>query len=114
MVPLPQINIFFPGPACAACAARSAFPPGSISAPIVSSIESGSENNACAGTSSCSASAPGQPFHCVEADHALFDAITRHAKVPVEIMNETVNSTAFAQACALRLVELVKKRSTNP
>ena len=59
-------------------------------------------------------SAPGQPFHCVEADHALFDAITRHAKVPVEIMNETVNSTAFAQACALRLVELVKKRSTNP
>jgi hypothetical protein len=59
-------------------------------------------------------SAPGQPFHDVEADHALFDAITRHAKVPVEIMNETVNSTAFAQACALRLVELVKKRSTNP
>jgi len=59
-------------------------------------------------------SAPGQPFHDEEADHALFDAITRHAKVPVEIMNETINSSAFSQTCALRLLELVKERASRP
>jgi uncharacterized protein (UPF0261 family) len=59
-------------------------------------------------------SAPGQPFHDEEADHALFDAITRHAKVPVEIMNETINSSAFSQTCALRLLELVKERAPRP
>ena len=62
IVPLPQTKIFFPGAECAACAARKELPPGSMSAPIASSIESGNSYNANSGKSNFSASAPGQPF----------------------------------------------------
>ena len=62
IVPDPHTKTFLPGPASAACAALKEFPPGSINAPTVSSIESGKKCNAVAGTNNCSASAPAQPF----------------------------------------------------
>ena len=52
-------------------------------------------------------SAEGQPFHDPAADEALFQAIRDNARVPVEEFDEEINSPAFAQACALKLLELM-------
>jgi uncharacterized protein (UPF0261 family) len=53
-------------------------------------------------------SAAGQPFHDPAADEALFQAIHRQARVPVEEFDEEINSPVFARACAERLLELMK------
>ncbi len=53
-------------------------------------------------------SAAGQPFHDPAADEALFQAIRSHAQVPVEELDEEINSPVFARACAEKLLELMK------
>jgi uncharacterized protein (UPF0261 family) len=55
-------------------------------------------------------SAPGKSFHDPAADHALFDALKRHARVPVQEFDLEINDPAFAQACARRLIELMQSR----
>ena len=52
-------------------------------------------------------SAPGQAFHDPEADEALFAAIRNHAEVPVEELDEEINSQVFAKACAEKLLHLM-------
>lgn len=52
-------------------------------------------------------SAPGGPFHDVEADEALFFAIRTHSEKPVLEFDEEINSPAFARACATKLLELM-------
>ena len=52
-------------------------------------------------------SAAGQPFHDPAADEALFTAIRDNAKVPVEELDEEINSPAFARACAEKLLSLL-------
>jgi uncharacterized protein (UPF0261 family) len=54
-------------------------------------------------------SAAGQPFHDAQADVALFDAIRRDAKVPVEEHALEINDPAFATACAERLLGLMRQ-----
>jgi uncharacterized protein (UPF0261 family) len=54
-------------------------------------------------------SAPGQPFHDPAADEALFGAIRRDAKVPVEEHDLEINDPAFATACAERLLALMRQ-----
>jgi uncharacterized protein (UPF0261 family) len=54
-------------------------------------------------------SAAGQPFHDAKADAALFDAIRRDAKVPVEEHDLEINDPAFATACAQRLLALMRQ-----
>jgi len=51
-------------------------------------------------------SAEGQPFHSPAADKALFDAIRKHLKpeVPVVEMDCTINDPQFALACAKKLL----------
>lgn len=49
------------------------------------------------------------PFYDAEADRELFEAIRKHAKVEVVDMDETINSPAFAKACARKLLELMEK-----
>jgi uncharacterized protein (UPF0261 family) len=51
-------------------------------------------------------SAPGQPFHDPVADEALFDAIRRHLRkeVPVIDTNWAINDPAFAAECARALL----------
>ncbi|MEP4079444.1 Tm-1-like ATP-binding domain-containing protein [Haloferula sp.] len=58
-------------------------------------------------------SAEGQPFHDVEADDALFCAIRENANVEVCEFDEEINSPAFAQACAAKLLELMKTGQTG-
>jgi uncharacterized protein (UPF0261 family) len=53
-------------------------------------------------------SAAGQPFHDPKADAALFDAVKRDAKVPVEAHDLEINDPAFATACAERLLALMR------
>ena len=53
-------------------------------------------------------SSAGQPFYDPAADEALFQAIHAHAKVPVQELDEEINSPAFAKACAETLLELMK------
>ena len=53
-------------------------------------------------------SAEGKAFHDPEADKALFKAIHEHAEIEVIDMDETINSPAFARACAERLLELME------
>lgn len=53
-------------------------------------------------------SAAGQPFHDPTADEALFQAIRSEAKVPIEEFDEEINSPVFANACAEKLLELMK------
>lgn len=58
-------------------------------------------------------STAGQPFHDAAADTALFDAIRKHATVPVISLTETINSPAFAEAAAKQLltnIELTKSK----
>jgi uncharacterized protein (UPF0261 family) len=54
-------------------------------------------------------SAAGQPFHDAEADRALFDAIKKHLKpeVPVIELDCEINAPEFAKACAETLLELI-------
>ena len=54
-------------------------------------------------------SAVGQPFHDAKADEALFGAIQRDAKVPVEEHDLEINDPAFATACAQRLLALMRQ-----
>ncbi len=56
-------------------------------------------------------SAPGQPFHDPAADEALFSALREHAGVPVEELDEEINSPAFARACAEKLLALMASRA---
>jgi uncharacterized protein (UPF0261 family) len=51
--------------------------------------------------------AAGQAFHDPKADEALFQAIRKHSKVPVEEFDEEINSPVFAQACAEKLLALM-------
>jgi L-lactate dehydrogenase (cytochrome) len=61
IVPGPRIRTRRPGLRRAPSTERRALPPGSTIAPAMSSTLSGSGDSAVTGTSSCSASAPGQP-----------------------------------------------------
>jgi uncharacterized protein (UPF0261 family) len=56
-------------------------------------------------------SAAGQPFHDAAADEALFTALKKHAKVPVQEFDLAINDKEFAQACAYKLIELIGCRS---
>jgi len=49
----------------------------------------------------------GQAFYDPEADAALFEAIRANAQVEVIDLDETINSPAFARACAEKLLELI-------
>lgn len=51
----------------------------------------------------------GQAFYDPEADKALFEAIRTNAKVEVIDLDESINSPAFARACAAKLLELIKR-----
>lgn len=51
----------------------------------------------------------GQAFYDPEADKALFEAIRENAKVEVVDFDETINSPAFARACAEKLLDLIKQ-----
>ncbi|MEO5714423.1 MAG: Tm-1-like ATP-binding domain-containing protein [Luteolibacter sp.] len=51
--------------------------------------------------------APGQPFHDPAADEALFQSIRIHSEIPVEELDEEINSPVFARACAERLLQLM-------
>ena len=53
--------------------------------------------------------AEGKAFYDPEADKALFSAIREHAKIEVIDMDETINSPAFARACAERLLQLMER-----
>ena len=59
-------------------------------------------------------SAAGQPFHDATADAALFTAIRDNAKVPVEELDEEINSPAFARACAEKLLALMGRQLAAP
>jgi uncharacterized protein (UPF0261 family) len=50
-----------------------------------------------------------QAFHDPMADAALFDAIRGTATVEVIDLDETINSPAFARACAEKLLELIAR-----
>ncbi len=52
-------------------------------------------------------SASGQPFHDPAADAALFGAIQQYSKVSTHLLDEEINSPAFARACAEKLLELI-------
>ena len=60
--------------------------------------------------------AAGQAFHDPAADEALFQAIRKHSKVPVEEFDEEINSPVFARACAEKLLALMAadRDSINP
>ncbi len=51
----------------------------------------------------------GEPFHDPEADSALFDALRRHVRPPVELveLDLHINDTAFADAVFERLIALM-------
>lgn len=53
--------------------------------------------------------AEGRAFYDPEADKALFSAIHEHANIEVIDMDETINSPAFARACAERLLQLMER-----
>ena len=52
----------------------------------------------------------GQPFHLPEADAALFTALRRHVKPPVELieLDLHINDPAFAAGMAARLLAMMK------
>ncbi len=56
--------------------------------------------------------AEGQPFHDPEADDALFDAIRRHLKSEVEVieLDCKINDPVFAKKCADTLLELLREK----
>lgn len=51
----------------------------------------------------------GQAFYDPEANKALFEAIHANATVEVIDFDETINSSAFARACAEKLLELINQ-----
>lgn len=51
----------------------------------------------------------GQAFYDQEADTALFKAIRTNAQVEVIDLEETINSSVFARACAEKLLELIQR-----
>ncbi|GAA5494793.1 hypothetical protein Rhal01_00957 [Rubritalea halochordaticola] len=53
-------------------------------------------------------SAKGQPFHDPVADRDLFEAINEHASCEVASFDVEINSPAFAEAAAHKLLELIK------
>ncbi len=57
-------------------------------------------------------SAPGGAFHWPEADAALFDAIKKHLRpgIPIVEIDAVINAPAFADACANALLALIAKR----
>ena len=57
-------------------------------------------------------SAPGQPFHDPEADAALFDALKRHLRrdIPVVEMDVAINDPAFAEKCAEMLLQQMQQK----
>lgn len=52
----------------------------------------------------------GGTFYDAEADRALFDTIREHARVEVIDLDETINSPAFAKACAEKLLQLIRSK----
>jgi len=54
-------------------------------------------------------SAPGQKFHDLAADQALFDAIKTHLRKDIEVleMDCAINDAPFAEACARTLLKLM-------
>ncbi|HTG45966.1 MAG TPA: Tm-1-like ATP-binding domain-containing protein, partial [Verrucomicrobiae bacterium] len=56
-------------------------------------------------------SAPGQTFHDPAADESLFNAIKTNLRsdIPVTEMDCEINDTAFAEACARTLLELIRR-----
>ena len=55
-------------------------------------------------------SAPGQSFHDPEADTALFDAIKRHIRADIQVieMDAEINELAFAERCASTLLQHIR------
>jgi uncharacterized protein (UPF0261 family) len=51
--------------------------------------------------------APGQPFHDLEADQALYSALKANLRkdLPVIEMEAVINDPAFAEACARELLK---------
>lgn len=60
-------------------------------------------------------SAEGQPFHCPEADAALYASLAQHlrADIPVRRMDCAINDAAFAEACARELLALIDRHGRN-
>jgi len=56
-------------------------------------------------------SAPGQPFHHPEADHALFQAIRENLRpeIPLYELDLNINDPAFAEAVAKELLQLLDR-----
>jgi uncharacterized protein (UPF0261 family) len=56
-------------------------------------------------------SAAGNPFHDVDADQALFDAIRMHLRKEIKVveMDVEINDSAFARLCAKSLQDLMVK-----
>jgi uncharacterized protein (UPF0261 family) len=55
----------------------------------------------------------GAPFYDADADAALFEALRRHLRAPVELieLDLHINDTAFADACADRLLKALDAES---
>ena len=55
-------------------------------------------------------SASGQKFNDPAADHALFEAIRSHLREDIELreLDAAINDAAFAEACAITLLKLIK------
>jgi uncharacterized protein (UPF0261 family) len=56
-------------------------------------------------------SEPGQPFHDLAADRALFDALRHHLRrdIPVIELDATINDPRFADACVTALLENMRE-----
>jgi len=55
--------------------------------------------------------APGGAFHDSVADEALFASLRTHSHIPVETLDEPINSPAFARACAEKLLALMAAKA---
>lgn len=55
-------------------------------------------------------SAPGGPFHDIEADQALFDSLKSHLEPKIKVLelHEEINTPAFAEACVSELLANIK------
>src|SRR5207253_11059148 len=60
-------------------------------------------------------SSPGGPFHDLEADETLFESLRQHLRkdIPLIELDCAVNDSAFAEACASRLLSLVLQIPAN-
>jgi uncharacterized protein (UPF0261 family) len=61
-------------------------------------------------------SAPGQPFHDPDADHALFSALKQHLRsdILVRELDVNINDPAFADACVGALLENIARAKPSP